>query len=123
MLCTTGCSRKIQLLVLIMLNTLTKFSRPYTTNMIDAVLEARKKKPFNSNIDMWAIQIMAQLYVYYYQTVARAPQFAEQNLNSCIEYYTKVFRDMQSRFTDENFNDIFSQVLQQQGTWYDRSYP
>lgn len=86
----------------------------YTTNMIDAVLEARKKKPFNSYIDMWAIQIMAQLYVYYYQTVARAPQFAEQNLKSCVEYYTKVFKDMKSRFTDENFNDIFSQVLQQQ---------
>lgn len=86
----------------------------YATNMIYAIVEARKKKPFNSYIDVWAIQVMAQLYVYYYQTVARAPKFAEQNLKSCVEYYTKVFKEISQRFTQENFNEIFSQVIQQQ---------
>jgi glycosyltransferase involved in cell wall biosynthesis len=86
----------------------------YTDNMIYAVQEAKKIKPFNSYVDMWAIQIMAQLYIYYYQTVKRDPRFIEQNYNSCKKYYKEVFKHFHDTMTKENFDGIFAETLSQQ---------
>jgi glycosyltransferase involved in cell wall biosynthesis len=79
----------------------------YTDNMIHAKRHARKHKPFNSYIDMWSIQTMAQLYIYYYQTIKRDPRFIEQNYSYCQKYFDDIFYDLYKRMPIESFNDIF----------------
>jgi glycosyltransferase involved in cell wall biosynthesis len=86
----------------------------YTDNMIYAIKSAKKVKPFNNYIDMWAIQVMAQLYNYYYQTVKRDTRFIEQNYNSCVKYYKEVFGEMYEKMDRKNFDDIFAQTLSEQ---------
>jgi glycosyltransferase involved in cell wall biosynthesis len=86
----------------------------YTDNMIYAIQNAKRCKPFNSYIDMWAIQTMAQLYIYYYQTVKRDKRFIDQNYSYCKKYYTEVFKHYHDTMTRDNFEDIFSQTLSQQ---------
>lgn len=86
----------------------------YTDNMIYAVKSARKVKPFNSYIDMWAIQVMAQLYLYYYQTTKRDPRFIAQNYSYCVKYYNEVFKDLHNRMAADSFNGIFGETLSQQ---------
>lgn len=83
----------------------------YVDNMIYAVQLAKKKKPFNNYIDMWAIQIMAQLYVYYYQTITRDPRFTEQNYSYCLKYYNEVFKHYFDTMGQENITPIFAQVM------------
>lgn len=85
----------------------------YVENMIYAIKNAKKSKPFNNYIDMWAIQTMAQLYIYYYQTVKRDPRFKEQNYNNCKKYYKEIFK----RYKDtdkENYSQIFAETLSNQ---------
>lgn len=86
----------------------------YTDNMIYAIKESKKVKPFNSYIDMWSIQMMAQLYIYYYQTCKRDKRFITQNYNSCIKYYKEVFKHFHDTLTKDNFEGIFGETLSQQ---------
>ena len=86
----------------------------YTDNMIYAIKESKKVKPFNSYIDMWAIQMMAQLYIYYYQTCKRDKRFIDQNYNSCKKYYTEVFKHFHDTMIRDNFEAIFGETLSQQ---------
>lgn len=88
----------------------------YTDNMIYAIKSARKVKPFNSYIDMWAVQIMVQLYIYYYQTVKRDPRFIEQNYFYCVKYYREIFKEISERLPKESFNSIFGETLSQQSS-------
>lgn len=83
----------------------------YADNMIYAIKHARSVKPQNKYIDMWAIQTMAQLYIYYYQTVKRDPRFTKQNYSYCVKYYNEVFKEMYERMTKEDFNDIFGETM------------
>jgi len=86
----------------------------YTDNMIYAIQHARKVKPFNPYIDMWAVQVMAQLYIYYYQTVKRDPRFTEQNYEYCKKYYNEIFKDLYNKIGKDNCNDIFAQTMSEQ---------
>lgn len=86
----------------------------YTDNMIYAIKHAKAVKPFNSYIEMWAIQVMAQLYNYYYQTVKRDPRFIEQNYKSCIKYYNEIFRSLHEQAQKKMIEDIFAQTLSEQ---------
>lgn len=86
----------------------------YTDNMIYAIQHAKKVKPFNNYIDIWAIQVMCQLYIYYYQTITRDPRFVEQNYKCCGKYYNEVFKYYHDTMPKDNFTKIFAETLQQQ---------
>jgi glycosyltransferase involved in cell wall biosynthesis len=86
----------------------------YTDNMIYAISHAKKVKAQNPYIDMWAIQVMCQLYIYYYQTVKRDPRFIEQNYSYCKKYYNEIFKDFYEKMDKEKFNEIFAETLSQQ---------
>jgi glycosyltransferase involved in cell wall biosynthesis len=86
----------------------------YTDNMIYAVKHAKKMKPFNGYIDMWAIQVMAQLYNYYYQTVKRDNRFVDQNYSCCLKYFREVFGEIYDKMDKKVFDDIFAQTLSEQ---------
>jgi len=85
----------------------------YTDNMIWAIKNAKKSKPFNNYIDMWSIQCMAQLYIYYYQTVKRDPRFIEQNFKYCKKFYNEIFKKY-IEMPKEQYEVIFAEVLAQQ---------
>lgn len=84
----------------------------YTDNMIYAVKHAKEVRKENAYIDHWAVQVMAQLYNYYYQTVKRDPRFTEQNYSYCVKYYKEVFKDI--KISDKIITDIFAQTLSEQ---------
>jgi glycosyltransferase involved in cell wall biosynthesis len=86
----------------------------YTDNMIYAIQHAKKKKPFNNYIDMWAVQVMAQLYIYYYQTVKRDKRFIEQNYEYCKKYYREIFKKYNLEMGKEQFEPIFAETFAQQ---------
>ncbi len=86
----------------------------YTDNMIYAIKHARKMKPFNEYISIWSIQVMAQLYIYYYQTVKRDPRFIEQNYKYCIKYYNEVFKHYHETMERDSFEQIFAETYAQQ---------
>ena len=86
----------------------------YTENMIYAIKHSRKVNPFNGYIDMWAIQVMCQLYLYYLQTVARDPRFSEQNFKWSSIYYHEVYKDLEQRFPIESIHNIFSETINSQ---------
>jgi len=86
----------------------------YTDNMIYAIKEAKKVKPFNNYVDMWAIQVMCQLYLYYHQTIKRDPRFTEQNFSHCVKYYKEVFKQYDETMTHDNFAQIFSETISEQ---------
>lgn len=86
----------------------------YTDNMIYAIKKAKKQKPFNEYINLWAVNVMAQLYLYYYQTVARDKRFIEQNYAYCKKYYDEVFKDYKDGLYSQSATDIFSEVMMQQ---------
>lgn len=86
----------------------------YTDNMIWAIQQARKRKPFNGYINIWAIQVMAQLYIYYLQTCKRDPRFKTQNYNYCVKYYEQVYKSLETEIPPEHFADIAAQTIAQQ---------
>ena len=83
----------------------------YTDNMIYAIKEAKKKKPFNGYINLWATQVMINLYVYYLQTVERDPRFIEQNFNSCVKFYKEIFKNIYQELEPQIFKEIYSTVM------------
>ena len=83
----------------------------YTENMIYAVKEAKKRKPFNGYINLWASQVMFNLYVYWLQTCERDPRFKEQNFNSCVKFYKEVFKDINKELSDKIFKEVYSSVM------------
>lgn len=85
----------------------------YTDNMIYAVIEAKKRKPFNGMINLWGTQVMFHLFVYYLQTCERDPRFSKQNYNSCVRYYNEVFKKIRPELSDQIFKEIYSQVIMQ----------
>lgn len=85
----------------------------YTENMIYAIVEAKKRNPFNGNINLWATQTMFHLYAYYMQTCERDSRFKEQNYKNCVKYYHLVFKNIRSEIPDNIFKEIYSQVIMQ----------
>lgn len=85
----------------------------YTDNMIYAIVEAKKRNPFNGNIMFWATQTMFHLYTYYMQTCERDKRFKDQNYQCCVKYYQTVFQKIRPELSDEIFKEIYSNVVQQ----------
>ena len=82
----------------------------YVENMIYAVKESRKRKPYNGGITMWAVSCMLNIYEYYIECVGRAPEHAETNWNWCKRYYDEVYhaleQDIPAEIVAQHYNDI-----------------
>lgn len=82
----------------------------YTDNMIYAILEAKKRNPFNSAINLFVVEVLCNLYEYLIECYARDPRFKEQNLNACKKYYREVYKDVEKDVNDQilaaNYNNV-----------------
>lgn len=78
--------------------------------MIFAVKEAKKRKPYNGFITMWAVNCMLNIYEYYIECYARAKDHADTNFKWCKRYYDEVYKGLESDISEEilaeQYNDI-----------------
>ena len=77
----------------------------FVENMIFAVKEAKKRKPYNGFITMWAVNCMLHIYEYYIECYARANEHAAENFKWCKKYYDEVYKDLEPDIS----NDILAQ--------------
>ena len=82
----------------------------YVENMIYAVKEAKKRKPYNGGITMWAVSCMLNIYEYYIECAERAPDHAANNWNWCKRYYDEVYstleEDISMEILAQHYNDV-----------------
>ena len=82
----------------------------YVENMIYAVKEAKKRKPYNGGITMWAVNCMLNIYEYYIECVNRAPDHAANNWKWCKRYYDEVYstleEDISMEILAQHYNDV-----------------
>lgn len=81
----------------------------YVENMIFAIKEAKKRKPYNGYITMWAVSCMLHIYEYYIECFARANEHAEANFKWCKRYYDEVYKmlepDISVDIIAQHYND------------------
>ncbi len=83
----------------------------YVENMIYAVQESKKRNPYNGMITMWAVSCMLNLYEYYIECVARAPEHAENNFKWCKRYYDEVYSSLEQDVSDEILAQHYNEVM------------
>lgn len=83
----------------------------YVENMIYAVQEAKKRKPYNGMITMWAVNCMLNLYEYYIECVARAPEHADNNFKWCKRYYDEVYKALEQDISDEILAQHYNEIM------------
>ena len=80
------------------------------SNMIFAIKEAKKRKPYNGYIAMWSVNCMLNIYEYYIECYARANDHAETNFKWCKRFYDEVYKSIEDDISDEmlaqQYNDI-----------------
>lgn len=81
----------------------------FVENMIFAIKEGKKRKPYNGFITMWAVTCLLNVYEYYIECVERAPEHAETNFKWCKRYYDEVYKDLEDSIPKEllaqHYND------------------
>lgn len=85
----------------------------WVDNMIYAIGQARKHKPFSGAPIQWTVTCMLQLYYYYVETVARKPVFADQNWEYTKKFYDRCYRKIEPDISDEVFAQMFSGLSQE----------
>ena len=83
----------------------------YVENMIYAVQEAKKRKPYNGMITMWAVNCMIHLYEYYIECVARASEHANNNFKWCKRYYDEVYKILEPDISNEILAQHYNEIM------------
>ena len=83
----------------------------YVENMIFSIKEARKRAPYNGYIAMWSVNCMINLYEYYIECAARAPEHAKVNFKWCKRYYDEIYKDIEETISDEIFAQQYNDVM------------
>lgn len=82
----------------------------YVENMIFAIKEAKTRNPYNGFITMWSVMCMLNLYEYYIECYARAPEHAPANWKWCQRYYNEIYKfiekDISEDMLAEHYNDV-----------------
>ena len=82
----------------------------YVENMIFAIKEAKKRKPYNGYIATWSVNCTLNIYEYYIECYARANDHAETNFKWCKRFYDEVYKSIEDDISDEmlaqQYNDI-----------------
>ena len=81
----------------------------YVENMIYALQNAQKKAPYNiENINLQILLCMINIYIYYIECCAKAPEHSEANFNWCKRYYNELYSKVSQNFSDEIIGEYFS---------------
>lgn len=80
----------------------------WTDNMIYAIENVRKKRPFDGTVMQTICSIMLELYYYYIETVAKKPVFAKQNWEYVKKFYNKCYKKIAEDISEEALSEMFS---------------
>ena len=80
----------------------------WTDNMIYAIQNARKIRPFNGTITQWIVHVMIELYYYYVECHKNKPVFAEQAWEYVKKFYNTCYKSIKDTISDEAFSEMFS---------------
>ena len=80
----------------------------WTDNMIYAIKNAKKQRPFSGTINQQIVGIMLNLYYYWIEVVARKPVFADQNWEYIKKFYHTCYKKIEEDITDEVLSEMFS---------------
>lgn len=83
----------------------------YVENMIYAIKEAKKRKPYNGFITMWSVQCMLNIYEYYIECFARAKDHAAINFKWCKRYYDEVYKDIEKDISNEILAEHYNEIM------------
>lgn len=83
----------------------------YVENMIYAVKEARQRNPYNGFITMWTVNCMINIYEYYIECFARAPEHASQNFEWCKRYYNEAYREVEPHISNEMLAEQYNGIM------------
>ena len=83
----------------------------FVENMIYAIKEAKKRKPYNGFINMWAVNCMLNIYVYYVECHARAQEHAENNFKWCKRYYNEIYKDLENEIPKDIFAQQYNDIM------------
>lgn len=79
----------------------------WVDNMIYAITNAKKKRPFGS-INQNIAGIMLNLYFYYIETIAKDEVFKDQNWQYVKKFYHTCYKRIEEDISDEVFAEMFS---------------
>lgn len=80
----------------------------WTDNMIYAIENVKKKRPFDGAVAQMICSVMLQLYYYWIETVARQPVFEAQNWEYVKKFYNRCYKKIEDDITDEALAEMFS---------------
>ena len=83
----------------------------YVENMIYAIKEARQRNPYNGYITMWSVSCLLNIYQYYIECVARAPEHAPINLKWCKRYYDEIYSQIEDMIPQDAFATQYNEVI------------
>ena len=83
----------------------------FVENMIYAIKEAKKRRPYNGFINMWAVNCMLNIYVYYVECYARAQEHAENNFKWCKRYYNEIYKDLENEIPKDIFAQQYNDIM------------
>ena len=83
----------------------------YVENMIYAVKEAKKRKPYNGFITMWTVQCMLNIYEYYIECFARAKEHADTNFKWCQRYYNEAYKFIENDISNEILAQHYNEIM------------
>lgn len=80
----------------------------WTDNMIDAIQNVKKVRPFNEAVQQWIVNVMMQLYYYYIETYARHKVFAKQDWEYVKKFYHTCYVKVEEEVTEDVLSQFFS---------------
>lgn len=83
----------------------------YVENMIYAINEARKRKPYNGDITMWAVTCMLNMYEYYIECAARASTHAKTNFSWCKRFYNEIYKFIEPNISVEMLAQHYNEIM------------
>lgn len=83
----------------------------WTDNMIYAIDNVKKVRPFDGNVSQWIASCMMQLYFYYIETVARKEVFAAQNWEYVKKFYHHCYKKIEENMNDDVLSQMYSMAL------------
>lgn len=81
----------------------------YVDNMIYAIQNYYKFRPYNTDLGNWIANVMARLYVYLIETEANAKHLTERNFNLCYKFYSTCFRNLRGK--EPMFREAYNNAM------------
>lgn len=80
----------------------------WTDNMIYAIENVKKKRPFDGQVNQMICSIMLQLYYYWIECYSKKRVFADQNWEYVKKYYHTCYKKIEDDISEEALSEMFS---------------